>query len=197
LLAAANSFIAFDATAVLRWSRSIPIEADRRRHVRSVREHGLEDDRVLPVVAEVVAVEQGVARIDQQFVELDLVLGHPGLVAVLSHVRAQVVLGEWIVIAWPASELVQMAVGPADRRLDHLVHLVEKQLRGQLDPPPELRCGVVEVDADSVRGSDTASRVRLRRWGGGSSRRRNWSSSFTGSPYRIGSGHLLGTCGAE
>jgi hypothetical protein len=66
------------------------------------------------------------AGIREHFVETYLSLGHAGL-ALLHLIRAQVVLGLGTVIPRTGAELVQVTVGPAERDLEDLVDLVEKQ----------------------------------------------------------------------
>jgi hypothetical protein len=86
-------------------------------------------DDVLPVVTEVIVVEELVAGIHQDLVEPYLFLGDP--VVVFFHLEgAQVVLGLRTVMRWPGTELVQVTVGPAESYLDDLVDLVQEQVRG-------------------------------------------------------------------
>ena len=98
-----------------------------RRRIRPDAD-GFELDDVLPVIAEVIVVEQLVADIDQHLVEAHLLLGDAGL-ALVHLVRAQVEFGLRAVEVRAGTELVQVAVGPAERILDDLVYLVEQQVR--------------------------------------------------------------------
>src|SRR5437899_3911383 len=73
-----------------------------------------------------------------------------------------------IVITWPVAELMQMTIRPAERGLDYLAQLVEKQIRGQIQPAPQWRLCVGtdlldSVDAAGIRvpplpGADAAER---------------------------------------
>ena len=82
---------------------------------------------MLPVIAKVIAVVQLVTRVDQHLVEAHLFLGDTGL-ALVHLVRAQVKLGLRVMWIMAGRELMQVTVGPAERLLDDLVHLVEQQV---------------------------------------------------------------------
>jgi len=86
-----------DAAAVLCGARLAPAGADRPWRRVLARQHGLESDHMLPVVAEIVGVEQLVANIDEHLIEPDFRLWHT-LIAVVDRKRAQVVLGFTAVI---------------------------------------------------------------------------------------------------
>jgi len=104
---------------------------------------------VLPVVTEVVIVEQLVAGIGQHLIQAHVFLGNSRL-AVFHLKRAQVVLGLGAVMPRTGAELMQVTVGPAERHLDDLMDLVEKQIRRQLEPAPQRRLRPVEVNPDAV-----------------------------------------------
>src|SRR6266567_3027019 len=90
-------------------------------------------------------------------VEVSVLLGDPGL-AFFYLKGAQVMLSLGAVTRRPGAELVQVPVGPAEDYLDDLVDLIEKQVRGQFQPPPERRPGPPEVDPETV--SDDVGAMR-------------------------------------
>jgi hypothetical protein len=145
----ADQLIAAQAAAVLGRAVASAVQADRRGRGVVPWRHGLEPDDVFPAVAEVIEVAQRVAGIREHFVEAYLFLGHAGL-ALLHLIRAQVVLSLGTVIPRTGAELVQVTVGPAERDLEDLVDLVEKQAGCQLKPPPQWRLGSGEIDPDPV-----------------------------------------------
>ena len=142
--------VAADAAAVLRGTGSAPAGADRPRCRPLPRQHGLEPDHVLPVVAEIVCVEQRVADVDQHLIQPHLLLRH-ALVTLIDRERAQVVLGLAAVVRGAAAEPVQVRIGPAERGLDDLVHFVKEQIRREFQPPPYRRPRPSQIYPDPQR----------------------------------------------
>src|SRR5215469_9849735 len=99
-------------------------------------EDRFELDRVLPPVPEVILVEQLVTGLGKHLVKAYILLGDPWI-AFLDLEGAQVVLGLGAVAPGAGAELVQVAVGPAERDLNNLVHLIQEKVRGQLKPAPQ------------------------------------------------------------
>ena len=60
-----------------------------------------------------------------------------------------------------------MRVGPIEGDLEHLMNDVERQIRTQVEPPPDRRLGVIEVDPHSKcrdLSSRWSPRIRFRQW---------------------------------
>lgn len=144
-----DEFVGIDAAAVLGRAVTAARHAHGSRAAAPQGQDRLELDDVLPVVAEVIVVKQLLAGIHQDLVQPDVLLGDPGL-AFFYLKGAQVMLSLRAVTRRPGAELVQVPVGPAEGCLDDLVDLIEKQVRGQLQPPPERRPGPPEVDPETV-----------------------------------------------
>jgi hypothetical protein len=126
------------------------------------RQHRLQFDDVLPVVAKVIAVPQPIAHLDQPLVQADLLLGDAGL-ALVHLVLHQVVLGVVAVILRAATEPVQMAVRPAERDLEDLVHVVEEQIRGEFESAPHRRLTAQQFHAHPIGHRCGATRATARR----------------------------------
>jgi hypothetical protein len=134
----ADQLVGVRPTAVLRRARAAPRGAGRPRRGLAAGKDGFEPDDVLPVVTEVVAVEQPAADVAENLVEPHLVFRDAGLA--FAHFKgAEVVLGVTAVIIRDGAEPVQMAVGPAERSLDDVVNLVEIKVGSELEPTPERR----------------------------------------------------------
>jgi hypothetical protein len=164
-----DELVAVHAAAVLRRTVAPAGGATRPRRLRRQREDRLQAQRVSPVVTEVVGVEQPVAGLDEDLVEADGVRRHAGVGLVLGAERAQVALAVRCMTGRTGSELVQVAVGPAEGDLEDLVDLVEVQVAGELHTPPQRRCGPVEIDPDPIGDDVGAARPTPRPPGGGGS----------------------------
>ncbi len=140
-----QSQIAIDAAAILR--RAGPLARDQRRVglLRVERLDLLDDDLVLPIVAEVVDVAEALdAPLDQR-AELDVAVVVGGLVA-----RPGIVVG--LTIAAVADlELMQVVVLPAHRRLDDPVQHVQAAVGGDADPTPDGRPQAAQRDLEDER----------------------------------------------
>lgn len=144
-----DQLVAVGTAAVLGGSGPPPGGADRPRYGVFVICDGFKPDTVLPVVTEIVGIEQLVADLDQHLVEAHLVLGNAGL-ALLHLERTQIVLRVVAVVLWPTTEPMQMTVGPAERSLDNVVEIVEEQVGRELKTTPQRRFGSLEIDTDPI-----------------------------------------------
>src|SRR5579863_4600333 len=125
------------ATTILGWARPPSVRAPRITSAGCPRDELLDDDHVLPVIAEVVRVREPVARSgchvgqsDGSLVpEPELAIGHPEA---------------------PNSRLehVQMRVPPAKGVLDRPVQRTEVQVTGDFQAPPYRRLRAAESDLD-------------------------------------------------
>ena len=131
----ADQLVGVHPAAVLGRARAAPGGAGRPRRGFAAGKDGFELDDVLPVVTEVVAVEQPAADIVENLVEPHLVLRSAGLA--FAHLeRAEVELGVAAVIIRAEAEPVQVAVRPAERSLDDGVNLVEIKVTSEFEPTP-------------------------------------------------------------
>ena len=115
---------------------------------------------VVPAVAEVVLVPELVALLGDELVESYVVLERP--VLALVDVEARDEVRRAVVAA--GAEPVQVAVGPAHRRLDHVMHPRQAEVTGQLESAPDRRLRAVQVQAHpepADLGRDREQRRRL------------------------------------
>jgi hypothetical protein len=159
-----DQLVAVDTAAVLGRARAPPASAGHPRSGLLAGENGFELDDVLPVVTEVVAVEQPPAELGKNLVEAHLMIGNAGL-AFVHLERAEVVLGVVAVIVRAGAEPVQVAVGPAERGLDDVVDLVEIKVGSEFKPAPERR--LCPLRSTRTRYVTTTGRPGCRREGGG------------------------------
>ena len=122
----------------------------------------LDLEHVVPAVTEVVLVPDGVALGADQLVEADVVLQHALLSLVDieggDEVRRSVVAA--------GAEAVQVAVGPAHRGLDRVVHPGQRQVAGQVEAPPDRCLHAVQVQPDTEPGHLRRARAQLGLRGG-------------------------------
>jgi hypothetical protein len=144
-----DQFVRVRAAAVLGRAGSTPRGADCPYGRLNPWQDRLQLDRVLPVVAEVVVVEQPVARLDEHFVQADVILGNARLPFVNVE-GTQVVLGVPAPEVGPGAEPVQVTVGPTEGRLDDVVKVVEEQVGRKLQTAPDGRRGPLQVDANLI-----------------------------------------------
>ena len=146
-----------DSAAILRRTSHPAAEAANRR--RTLVEHFLDLERVVPAVTEVVDVPDGVALRTDQLVEAYVVLQH----ALLAFVDIEGGEKVWRSIVPAGAEAVQVAVGPAHRGLDRVVHPGEGQVARQVEPPPDRRLRAdqiqpqLEPDTSGGGGRSTGS----------------------------------------
>jgi hypothetical protein len=152
-----DQLVGVNPAAVL--GRAVTTASHTHRSRPGVRpwQYRFEFDGVLPAVTEVVVINQLVTGINQYLIKAHVLLGDPRLAFVYLE-GAQVMLGLGTVMSGPGAELVQVTVGPAERHLDNVVDLVEKQIRRQLKPPPQWRLGSLQIDPDAVNDDVTAAR---------------------------------------
>ena len=137
-----------DSTAVFRWAGTSAADADRRRFVTEAGQHLLHDERVFPVVADVVPVEQPVIRAGEQLIEANPVL-QDTLGALVEHELHVVVHGEEVHLVLTGENWCRwLSVHPMAccRR----VQLVEHQLGRQQQPPPDRRLRPVQIDPNLI-----------------------------------------------
>lgn len=63
-----------------------------------------------------------------------------------------------------SAEPVQVAVGPSHRGLDHLVHLRQRQVASELEPPPDRRVRPAQVETH-LKAADIRDRAGIGRRG--------------------------------
>jgi len=114
------------------------------------RPHLLQPESQLPVVAVVVDITQYVARFLQRFVEPYGGRSHSAFVPVLDVERTQEELALLVERPTAEGEPVQVVVGPAEGRLQHLVDDVERDVGPDLEPTPDGWVGIVEIDPQPV-----------------------------------------------
>lgn len=133
-----------DAAHVLGRAARRPGQARRLTVGRRERGDRLQLDPVLPAVAEVVQVGPLVPGHAEHLVQSHTLLAG-ALVAVLV-----IELGDEIglVVARANLEAMQVGVGPADRDLEHEVHLTQHQVAWQREAPPDRRFGAVQLDGE-------------------------------------------------
>ncbi len=123
----------------------------RAQHRRRRLADRLDEQAVVALVAVVVGVEQSVTRLREHVVEADVAGRDAVVLALLDVVRAQERLAVVVPGAVPEGEAVQMAVGPAEHRLQHVVQLVRSQCRRQLQAAPHRRLRADQVDPHGDR----------------------------------------------
>jgi hypothetical protein len=142
-----------ETAAVLRWCGAPTVDRGCGRGVGACREVLLESDRQLPGVTVVVQVVQDVPGLLQGLVEPYFGRGEPAVVlpfALLHVVRAQEQLTVFVERIPAEGEAMEMGVGPVDGYLQHLMYDVERQVRAQIQPPPDRWLGVIKVHPDPI-----------------------------------------------
>lgn len=149
-------------TGVLRRCRARAADRDGEREppVACGLQDVLEADRDGPPVAVVVQVVQLGARAAQRLVEADL--GHDGRIHVVGFTvlrvgRADEHLARPVVGSAADREPEAVMAGPAEGGLDDEVHRVERQVRAQVQAPPDLATGVVEAHAHAQHDAPSSS----------------------------------------
>jgi hypothetical protein len=133
--------VAAQAAAVLRRAGHLALQAGRSRW--RVVENLFDHQHVLPSVAEVVVIEEPVALGGHHLVEPYLVFGDAFVAFAEVEPGDEVGAGTSV---HPDAELVQVAVLPAHRDLQHDMQLVEHQLTGQVETTPDRRLGLHQID---------------------------------------------------
>jgi hypothetical protein len=131
--------VAPPAAHILRWAGATARDTPRIAHPRFRRDDLLHGEPVGPVVAEVVQVAERVTLFDQPE---QLALGLVGDALVVPvRIRYPVPL--------PVDhELMQVGVGPAHRRLHHLMQHGQVHLARNLHPPLDRRLNLFQHDLD-------------------------------------------------
>ena len=122
-----------DASAVVRRTRETSIDTDWAVHIREERQQLLEDDCVLPVITEVIGVDELGAGPSEDTAE-------PNIAFVLylrSH--ADVFRVRSPEVALPGSEFVHVAVVPTHCCLQNIVQFGQGHRRRNKQPPPDRR----------------------------------------------------------
>ena len=149
------------APAVLRRGGA-PAADGAGRRVRRPAPPRTDSTTILSVlVAVVVDVLEPILALLQQLAHTHLACGHAFVLALLDIELAQEQLRGPIERAAAGGEAPQVAVRPVEGRLQHLVHVLQGQLRAQLEPSPDRRGRAAQIDPDRehLRGGRRTSAV--------------------------------------
>ena len=122
-----------DASTVVRRTRETSIDTDWDGHIRQERQQLLEDDCVLPVITEIVGVDELGAEPSEHITE-------PNIAFVFYlHPHANVIRVRSPEAAFPGSEFVHVAVVPTHGCLQNIMQFGQGHRRWDKQAPPDRR----------------------------------------------------------
>ena len=133
-----------DASAVVRWTRETSIDTDWIGRTRHERQQLLEDDCVLPVITEIVGVDELGAGPSEYTTEPDIAF------VFYLHPHTDVFRVRSPEVAFPGSKFVHVAVVPTHCRLQNIVQFGQGHRRRNKQAPPDRRFCAEQGNLDPI-----------------------------------------------